>query len=284
MMTFARGGIVFPTGAARCSSSAIKRRMACATAVGRPIRRSINSRGRADRSGATTRIAPTASGPTPFPFRDGSDALKAWVWAYSAVDLARVKSGQAAPWDLKPYAVWELAPNPLGSNQVQAVAYDTVTQRLYVAFHLADGAWPFISIAVYKLNLSGSQLPPVDPPPTQPPPSSSTTSTSPSTSDSSSSFTSTTLPVSTGASTDGSNDASKVTLVGNVPTAESTTTLPLTLSCPTIATVTSANGNPTTVTFASPVATGGTVLLTTSCLPASGCSFLWINPSDVRRV
>ena len=31
-----------------------------------------------------------------------------YVWAYDALDLAAVKSGQRQPWDVKPYAVWEL--------------------------------------------------------------------------------------------------------------------------------------------------------------------------------
>jgi len=67
---------------------------------------------------------------------------KNWIWAYDANDLAEVKSGQKKPWDVKPYAVWELElpTHAPGVLNLAGVAYDSGTQRLYVSQALADTA------------------------------------------------------------------------------------------------------------------------------------------------
>jgi hypothetical protein len=67
---------------------------------------------------------------------------KNWVWAYDANDLLGVRTGQKKPWDVRPYAIWELelpthAPGVIG---LTGVAYDPASQRLYVSQALADTA------------------------------------------------------------------------------------------------------------------------------------------------
>lgn len=55
------------------------------------------------------------------------------VWAYDANELAQVKSGSKDPWEVEPYAIWQLpfsvTPTHLFGG---ATAYDSVSGRLYV--------------------------------------------------------------------------------------------------------------------------------------------------------
>lgn len=55
------------------------------------------------------------------------------VWAYDANDLAEVKNGLKKPWEVVPYAVWQL-PFSVAPTSVfgGATAYDPVRGRLYV--------------------------------------------------------------------------------------------------------------------------------------------------------
>jgi hypothetical protein len=92
---------------------------------------------------------------------DGSSTYKRWVWAYDANDLVTVKNGEKNPWDIKPYAVWELV-SPFQGANIQGVGYDPATQRLYVSLTYVDGAQPVI--AVYHINLSGTPQPAPRPP------------------------------------------------------------------------------------------------------------------------
>lgn len=68
------------------------------------------------------------------------------VWAYDAEDLARVQNGNInpatgrryEPWEVKPYAVWQLElPFANENKQLLGAAYDPKTQRIYVS--QADG-------------------------------------------------------------------------------------------------------------------------------------------------
>lgn len=87
-------------------------------------------------------------------------------WAYRVSDLAKVRSGQLAPWQALPYAFGELP----GVGDVTydygtgGAAYDPATQRVYLAERdgWSDGTTP--EIHVFQLNLSAP--PPVDPPTT----------------------------------------------------------------------------------------------------------------------
>ncbi len=58
------------------------------------------------------------------------------VWAYSAHDLAAVKTGTKQPWEVMPYATWELSSRI--SERVAGVAFDRATGRLFVAEQQGD--------------------------------------------------------------------------------------------------------------------------------------------------
>ena len=83
---------------------------------------------------------------------------KYYVWAYDANDLAKVASGAADPWSVRPYAVWSLdLPFPtIGMTRLGGAAYDPATGRIYVAQYQADaGTFQALNplIYVYKLQL-----------------------------------------------------------------------------------------------------------------------------------
>ncbi|MDA8413569.1 MAG: hypothetical protein M0023_07235 [Desulfobacteraceae bacterium] len=88
-----------------------------------------------------------------------------WVWAYDANDLLAVKLGTINPWDIKPYAIWELKlpyssdTDPhTGPHIINGAAYDPSTQRIFISQDLADDTTnkyePYPIIHVYKLNYS----------------------------------------------------------------------------------------------------------------------------------
>jgi hypothetical protein len=89
---------------------------------------------------------------------------KYWIWAYDAKDLVAVKNKQKDPWDVKPYATWPLDLSPdTGSGDLQGVAYDPDSQRLYISQAGADGRLPGASqydvaplIQVFRINLFGA--------------------------------------------------------------------------------------------------------------------------------
>jgi hypothetical protein len=89
---------------------------------------------------------------------------KYWVWAYDAKDLLTVKNGQKKPWEIKPYAMWPLElPIDTGSGDLQGVAYDPDSQRLYISQFGADSRLPGASpysiapvIQVFRVNLFGA--------------------------------------------------------------------------------------------------------------------------------
>jgi hypothetical protein len=87
---------------------------------------------------------------------------KVWVWAYDANDLVAVKDGQRQPWDVVPYQVWGLdLPTETPKNEVQGVAYDPATQRIYLsqtdAAYLAPGQNPYDkSPIIHTFQLVGS--------------------------------------------------------------------------------------------------------------------------------
>lgn len=71
------------------------------------------------------------------------------VWAYDANDLLTVLNGQAKPWDIKPYAVWQLsvpfiptAPNRL--PDVLGAAYDPSNGVIYMSVAFGDGDRPVV--------------------------------------------------------------------------------------------------------------------------------------------
>ncbi len=83
------------------------------------------------------------------------------VWAYDANDLIAARSGAKQPWEVVPYATWELV-SPFGFTSYAdmgagGVAYDPGTKRLFVAQPQADGSFPVVN--VYSVNVSATPPP-----------------------------------------------------------------------------------------------------------------------------
>ncbi len=78
---------------------------------------------------------PNGEGPHNYPYVN-------FVWAFDAADLARVKNGDIAPWDVVPYATWQFPlPYLVGDNpaEILGVAYDPSTGRIFLTQAYADG-------------------------------------------------------------------------------------------------------------------------------------------------
>lgn len=55
------------------------------------------------------------------------------VWAYDALDLLKVRRGELQPWEIAPYAVWQLPEmDQSGAASITGAAYDPLRGRLYV--------------------------------------------------------------------------------------------------------------------------------------------------------
>jgi hypothetical protein len=73
------------------------------------------------------------------------------VWAYDALDLLAVKAGDLQPWDVRPYAIWQLDEmDSTGSATISGAAYDPVSGRLYVTENYGDDP----VVHVYQLTVS----------------------------------------------------------------------------------------------------------------------------------
>ena len=77
------------------------------------------------------------------------------VWAYDANDMAKVRSGQLQPWDVRPYATWQLnlPYGTFGSAFYLGAAYDAVTGRIFLSQTQsgADGTRPIVH--VFKIQI-----------------------------------------------------------------------------------------------------------------------------------
>jgi len=76
-----------------------------------------------------------------------------YVWAYDANDLAAVKAGQKAPWDVKPYATWPLVLpfSEEGHAVLNGAAYDPETGRLFLSQGFGDGELPVIHVFTIQI-------------------------------------------------------------------------------------------------------------------------------------
>jgi hypothetical protein len=94
--------------------------------------------------------AVTSKGPHAFPYAY-------YVWAYDALDLMAVKNGQRQPWDVKPYAVWELNfPFAVQEAVIGGAAYDPVTGRIFVSQYRVDSDNPLIHVFTVGSGSSSS--------------------------------------------------------------------------------------------------------------------------------
>jgi hypothetical protein len=69
------------------------------------------------------------------------------VWAYDANELAAVTAGTRKPWDVRPYAWWDLTlPTVARKTVMTGVAYDAATGRIFIGQGFADGDAPVIHV------------------------------------------------------------------------------------------------------------------------------------------
>jgi hypothetical protein len=80
------------------------------------------------------------------------------VWAYNAADFLAVENGQMQPWQLQPYATWNLDfPQSNPADELGGVTFDPSSGRLYVVENLVDTGTIYQSnplIQVFQLTLS----------------------------------------------------------------------------------------------------------------------------------
>ena len=80
------------------------------------------------------------------------------VWAYNADDFLAVENGQMQPWQLQPYATWNLDfPQVSPETMLGGVTFDPSTDRLYVVEDGADTQvrYTYLPVVqVYQLTLS----------------------------------------------------------------------------------------------------------------------------------
>jgi hypothetical protein len=73
---------------------------------------------------------------------------RAYAWAYDAGDLAAVKAGKKRPWDVRPYATWELPGigDVAGDFGTGGAAYDPESRTIYLSVKFGDGERPLIHV------------------------------------------------------------------------------------------------------------------------------------------
>jgi hypothetical protein len=77
-----------------------------------------------------------------YPYKgDHAYPYRPYVWAYDARDLAAVKTGKKRPWQVVPYATWDLSSTigEVSLDQIGGAAYDPATGRLFLSSRGADG-------------------------------------------------------------------------------------------------------------------------------------------------
>lgn len=78
----------------------------------------------------------------------------AYVWAYDANELAVVKSGRRQPWDVRPYATWQLP--SLAGFEITGAAYDGDTDRIFVTEAYGDGVRPLVHVYAVRPAQTGA--------------------------------------------------------------------------------------------------------------------------------
>lgn len=74
------------------------------------------------------------------------------VWAYDVNDFVSARTGKVQPWQLRPYAVWDLNFSiDVGGKRLGGVAFDPETNRLYVSQLHAD-EWGLPLVQGFELN------------------------------------------------------------------------------------------------------------------------------------
>ncbi len=80
------------------------------------------------------------------------------VWAYDVKDFIEVKNKNKKPWELMPYAVWNMNfPIVNQRSGIAGVTYDPITSRIFIVQPRADNNRPIIH--VYEVQASGFARP-----------------------------------------------------------------------------------------------------------------------------
>lgn len=75
------------------------------------------------------------------------------VWAYDANDLVAVKMGTKKPWELRPYATWNMTSwAKVKQTLIRGVGYDPATNRIYISQAFGDGDRPLIRVLTVTLT------------------------------------------------------------------------------------------------------------------------------------
>lgn len=123
---------------------------------------------------AGTIVAGTASEPWCYDPSNASKGPHAFpyvyqVWAYDADDFLAVESGSKKPYDLLPYATWNLQlpyANATSPRVLNGAAYDPITNRIFVEQGCVDTACsPIIDVFQISGNTAATTSPPKQPTP-----------------------------------------------------------------------------------------------------------------------
>ncbi|MCC7353166.1 MAG: hypothetical protein IT330_05350 [Anaerolineae bacterium] len=77
------------------------------------------------------------------------------VWAYDALDLLAVKNGQMEPWEVRPYATWQLNEmDATGGATIRGATYDPASGRVYIT----EGYGEEPVVHVYQITVSPTEV------------------------------------------------------------------------------------------------------------------------------
>ena len=88
------------------------------------------------------------------------------VYAYDINDMIAVRNGQKQPWEITPYANWEIVLPFRNENRViriGGVAYDPQAQRIFVSQEYGDGSLPVIQVFKVSVQVVADTTPPAAP-------------------------------------------------------------------------------------------------------------------------
>lgn len=95
---------------------------------------------------------------------EGAAPYRRQITAFDANDLLAVKNGTKEPWEIRPYAWWEV-PGPkdtCAEFRASGLAYDPISRRIYAAFNYSASP----KIHVWKVSGDPGENPPSPSPPT----------------------------------------------------------------------------------------------------------------------
>jgi hypothetical protein len=77
------------------------------------------------------------------------------VWAYDALDLLAVKDGTRQPWEVKPYALWQLGEmDASGGADMAGMTYDPDSGRVYITEMYGESP----AVHVYQIESDGNPV------------------------------------------------------------------------------------------------------------------------------